>query len=71
MLFSGLSNILIQLFRQNRNLRLLLFTEIKFKLFISVGTAFNDGKSCYRTCDGRTKTCYYEFHAQYYDTMNR
>lgn len=39
-------------------------------IYFQVGTSFNDGKSCYRPCDGQTKTCYFEFHAQMYSTMN-
>lgn len=31
---------------------------------------FNDGRSCHRVCDGRIKTCYYEFEVQMYDTMS-
>lgn len=37
--------------------------------FSTDGTTFNDGKSCYRDCDGERKTCYYEFNVQVYDTM--
>lgn len=45
------------------------FVDLENYSFLA-GTTFNDGKSCYRTCNGQTKTCYYEFHAQMYDTMS-
>ena len=41
------------------------------KILFSADTIFNDGKSCYRTCvAGQTKTCYFEFDVQPYDTMS-
>lgn len=32
-------------------------------------TTFNVGHSCNRVCDGKPKTCYYEFKVRKYDTM--
>ncbi|XP_031640453.1 laccase-2-like [Contarinia nasturtii] len=34
-------------------------------------TTYNDGKSCYRPCNGTSMTCYYEFKIEHYDTMSR
>lgn len=38
--------------------------------FFLENTSFNDGRSCYRECDGESMTCYYEFHVQVYDSMS-
>lgn len=61
------------IFRASNYLNEIDFIKIKIKHFIPVDTTFNDGKSCYRTCvDGEEPMdCFYEFHVQFYDTMNR
>lgn len=42
----------------------------KQNLLILDNTTFNDGKSCYRVCDGTRKICYYNFLVENYDTMS-
>lgn len=43
--------------------------QINIRIFFLAETTFNDGRSCNRVCDGRPKTCYYEFDIKKYDTM--
>lgn len=39
-------------------------------ILFAAGTKFGDAKSCSRLCDGKQRTCYYEFGVQVYDSMS-